>query len=161
MCLTNVWSLKSYRSFVPRRSRSYRFIFFLFFSFFFFRRVTDWYRNELLIRISFLVRFYNGCYRVINRDRGWKFIEYSAARFFFIGTWRIFSFFFFFFFLGRGKMVVKYHDLKYDGQFRQAIKIRDGSITEPVGQRSTKRFAPPPTPIYGSALWLFEWTEND
>lgn len=58
-------------------------------------------------------------------------------------------------------MVVKYHDLKYDGQFRQAIKIRDGSITEPVGQRSTKRFAPPPTPIYGSALWLFEWTEND
>lgn len=43
-------------------------------------------------------------------------------------------------------MVVKYHDLKYDGQFRQAIKIRDGSITEPVGQRSTKRFAPPSNP---------------
>ena len=68
--------------------------------------------------------------------------------FFFIGTWRKFSFFlFFFFFLGRGKMVVKYHDLKYDGQFRQAIKIRDGSITEPVGQRSTKRFAPPLQPL--------------
>lgn len=32
-------------------------------------------------------------------------------------------------------MVVKYHDLKYDGQFRQAIKIRDGSITEPVNDR--------------------------